>query len=86
MNYNKESSELLNKIGKWKHLSDPDNELTILEAMVEYAYKKGIEIDDIIDILSTSHSFKSLIEQDLSSRGMIYMDGIRVKQHKLLDW
>jgi hypothetical protein len=85
MNKNNEANELLNKLGKWKQINDVNDELSILEAIVEMADQDEIELDVYTDILSDSTSFKSILREDMTARGLLYEDGVRVKKATVMD-
>jgi len=86
INKNNEANELLNKLGKWKKKNDVNDELSILEAIVEMAEQDEIELDVYTDILSDSISFKSILREDMTSRGLLYMDGHRIKKELMEEW
>lgn len=86
MNKSNEAIELINKIGQFKKDYDKNDELSIIEAIIEMADKNGIDVDEYIDVLSDSDSFKAILEQDLASRSLLYMDGKRVKIERMEEW
>jgi len=86
VNKSNEATELLNKIGRYKKENDPTDDLSILETIVELAEKENIELDNFTDILSDSPEFKIILEQDMRSRGLLYMDGIRSKNEEIEEW
>lgn len=86
INKSNEATDLLNKIGKYKKENDPKDELSLLEAVVELADKDDISLDEYTDILSDSPEFKIILEQDMRSRGLLYMDGVRAQNEELEEW
>jgi len=86
-NFKNTSTELMNKIGKYKKENDPNDELSIIECVSEMADKEDIELDYYADILSDNPSFKVILKEDMTKRGLLYMDGKRViNKEKLEEW
>lgn len=85
-NTSNEAIELINRIGEFKKKYDDKDELSILDALFEMADKNGVDIDEYIDILSDSSNFKNILENDLSTRGLLYINGKRVKIEKMEEW
>ena len=81
-----EANELLNKVGNWKKENDPNDLLSLMDAVIEFADFNNDDIDEYIDILSDNESFKALIKQDLIQRGMIYLDGERPERSVTEEW
>lgn len=85
-NTSNKAIELINRIGEFKKKYDSKDELSILDALFEMADKDGVDVDEYIDILSDSDSFKNILENDLSTRGLLYINGERVKIKKMEEW
>lgn len=82
---NNAAAELMNKIGQYKKENDPEDELSIIECVSEMADKEDIELDYYADILSDNASFKVILKEDMTKRGLLYMDGKRVMNNNQLE-
>jgi predicted DsbA family dithiol-disulfide isomerase len=80
------SELILQKMSSYKRNNDTSNELSLIEVLVELADKEGIELDEFTDVLSDSDNFKTILREDLSARGLMYMNGVRLKMNRLEDW